>query len=495
MLRRVTLTIGLFACFFSALSVARGAELDELSKWIPAASNSIAIVRVRSLLESPHGKRQKWAAEQREAYTAGLVSTPPGVELAVRATEVRTGGGEKPATYTLYRMLNDDQVRMLAMRDKVQVDKVQELVAFRSPRGPYFVQLTKKLVGSVIPADRQILSRWLRSSANPPPPAADSFLNQVLMSDDPDQVVIAVDLTDMIDFDSASQWIGSLPKSPELSDVRGLATLFSQCQGMRLSVYVDNTITCQLKLSFHRQVGSYAPGVEKIVLAWMAETGARIDQFDAPDTSSQGNTVTLKVAVDDEALRRVISLIQTPHSDTANHPVEAATGPGEALPSRAYFQGVNKLVDNLARQNRKANDYNQTAVWHENFARKIGELPLTGVDPELAQWGKSVSDHLLALAQSLRGTPIEVNKLERKIRVHTSISAYRYASTPYADLYRPGWINASSNLSDVRGAQYEAIMDGNDKRDEIWNMIDEDRTNIQTKMEDKFKIPFGKDKK
>ncbi|HEY3969385.1 MAG TPA: hypothetical protein VGM05_32835 [Planctomycetaceae bacterium] len=494
MFNRISLIVcALFVVAGQSATTANAADIDDLIRWIPDSANSVAIVRMENLLKSAHGRKQRWATEYKDAYASGLVSTPLGVNLAVRATEIRTAGADQAATYTLYRTSLDEMVRTLALRDQVKIDRVNELVAVRSLRGPYFVQLAPKLMGSVLPADRQVLSRWLKSAARQPPPPGDSFLHKAITTGEQDQVVIAVDTSEMFDADSVAQWISSLPRSKELANVGDLSALFASLHGIRLSVQVTDVITSRLQLTFDRPVASNAPGVEKCVLTWMAETGARIEQFDAPDTTAKGNTATLEVQIDDEGFRRIISLIQTPHADVTHLANTAGTDrPADAVASRTYFQAIGKLVDNLSRQNRKATEYNQTALWHENFARKIADLSVAGVDPDLAAWGKSVSDHLLELANSLRGTPIEVNKLERKVRVHTQMNAYRYASTPYADLYRPGTVNISSNLADVRAAQNEAILDGNDQRDQIWNLLAEDRAAIQKKMEEKYKIVFGK---
>ncbi|MBI3863223.1 MAG: hypothetical protein HY290_15135 [Planctomycetia bacterium] len=472
--------------------VARAADIDDLIQWIPTSANSLAIVRMKDLLQSPHGRKQKWTTEHKEAYASGLVSTPLGVDLAVRATEVRTAGADQAATYTLYRTSLNDMVRQIAHRDKVTIDRVNELVAVRSLRGPYFVQLAPMLMGSVLPSDRQVLSRWLKSSANQPPAAGDNFLIQAITNDEHDQIVIAVETSDMLDAESVAQWISSHPKTRETSNVSELSALFAGMRGIRLSVQVTDKIVSRLQLTFSRPVGSNAPGVEKCILMWLAEAGARIDQFDSPETTTKGNSVTLEVQIDDEGFRRIISLIQTPHADVSHANSNGSDRPADGIASRTYFQAVNKLVDNLSKQNRKATEYNQTALWHENFARKISSLSVAGVDPDLAAWGHSVSEHLLGLASSLRGTPVEVDKLDRKIRVQTQMNAYRYASTPYADLYRPGSVNVTSNLGDVRAAQNEAVLNGNDQRDQIWTMIYDDRTAIQKKMEDKYKIVFGK---
>jgi hypothetical protein len=480
-------------CGWAGLSYA--AENDDMLRWIPQATNSVAIVRVKQLLESPLGRKEKWSQQQRDGYAAGVTSTPPGVEEIVRATEVRTAGAAAATTFTVYRTIQESMVRSIARRDSATIDKVGDTVAVRSARGPYFVQLAPKLMGAVEPADRQVLSRWIRDGLKAPPVPSDSFLHKAVRADEADQVIVAVDLSDMLDPESVAQWIKSLPKQNQFGNVNELAGLFASIRGIRMSVKVTDKVACQLQLSFGQPVGPNGPGVEQCVMAWLDEVGGRIDQFNAPEVTAKGNTVTLQSPLDQEGFRRLISLIRSPHDDFEHEsPAVGTNKPADGIASRRYFQAVSQYLENLDRQNRKASDYNRTALWHENFANKVDEQSLAGVDADLAAWGKSVSDNLRALANSLRGTPVEINKLDRKVRVHTQMNMYRYASTPYADLYRPGTVNINSNLSDVRAAQAEAVEDGNDKRDEIWQMLYDDKAAIEKKMEDRYKIGFAKPK-
>jgi hypothetical protein len=357
------------------------------------------------------------------------------------------------------------------------------------------VQLAGKLMGAVEPADRQVLSRWVRDALKAPPAASDNFLQQAVRSDEADQVIVAVDMTDMLDPESVAQWIKSHPKQNQFGNADELAGLFASIRGIRMSVKVTDKIACQLQLAFGQPIGRNGPGVEACVMAWLDEVGGRIDQFNAPEVTVKGNVITLVSPLDQEGFRRLISLIRSPHDDFEHEsPAVGTNKPADGIASRRYYQAVSQYLDNLDKQNRKANDYNRTALWHDNFANKVDELSLAGVDADLAAWGKSVSNNLRALANSLRGTPVEIDKLNRQIRVHSQMNMYRYASTPYADLYRPGTVNLQTNLGDVRAAQDQAVADGNDKRDEIWQMLYDDRAAIERKMEERYKIGFIKPK-
>lgn len=493
--RAAFVVIPAFLAVYGWAGLSHAAENDDMLRWIPQSTNSVAIVRVKQLLESPLGRKEKWSQQQRDGYAAGVTSTPPGVEEIVRATEVRTAGAAAATTFTVYRTAQENMVRTIARRDQATIDKVGDNLAVRSARGPYFVQLGPKVMGAVEPADRQVLSRWVRDGLKAPPVPSDSFLSRAVRADEADQVIVAVDLSEMLDPETVAQWIKSLPKQNQFGNVNELAGLFASIRGMRMSVKVTDKVACQLQLSFGQPVGPNGTGVELCVMAWLDEVGGRIDQFNAPEVTVKGNTVTLQSPLDQEGFRRLISLIRSPHDDFEHEaPAVGSNKPADGIASRRYFQAISQYLDNLDRQNRKASDYNRTALWHDNFANKVDELSLTGVDADLAAWGKSVSDNLRALANSLRGTPVEIDKLDRKIRVHSQMNMYRYASTPYADLYRPGTVNLQTNLGDVRAAQAEAVENGNDKRDEIWQMLYDDRAAIEKKMEDRYKIGFAKPK-
>ncbi len=159
------------------------------------------------------------------------------------------------------------------------------------------------------------------------------------------------------------------------------------------------------------------------------------------------------------------------------------------MASAAYYDAVCQLLNSLIRRNKGASDYDKTALWHETFARKIAELPTTGVDSELLNWGQGISDKLRALAASLRGIPVEVNELENSIRFNSTTYYRWYAnSAESGPLYFPDWIKSENNVGDVRARQADVIAQNADQREAIWTMMKEATAEIARKMQYKYGI-------
>src|SRR5579863_6677487 len=79
-------------------------------RWVPGSCNAVAVIHMRKLVNSPLGKREKWADEVRRQYAEGLLSAPPWVREVVRATMI--GASAKGATaYSIYLM---DQQSVIA---------------------------------------------------------------------------------------------------------------------------------------------------------------------------------------------------------------------------------------------------------------------------------------------------------------------------------------------------------------------------------------------
>jgi hypothetical protein len=483
---------------FAFPAAAQSAE-EELAPWIPPTTNTLAVVRVRELLDSPVGKQQQWRNLQRDAYVSGTIATPPGIDLMVRATEFQLGGGDAP-TYTLFRTATKSVVDAIARKQKTPTERIADRVAVRA-NDQYFAQLAPQLMGSVSPANRQTLSRWLKTSTASAEAGHQFLRDAVLTVGDDAQVVIAIDLADMFEPQLLSRWLSANPGGQKFAEPDAVATLFATVQGVRLSIHVTDTIAGRLRVTLGQPAGPRSGDIAKVVLAWLDESGARVGSGPPPAVTADGNNVTLEAALDVEGIRRVMSLIRSPHAahaapatETAGEPapVPPRTGTPDLEESSRYFTAVNKLVDSLNRQNRRADDYLKTAMWHENFAQQIDQLPTDGVDPELVAWSHNVSTQLTALAKSLRGVPLEVNELQKTVRMDVTTERYWVASNPYTDFYRPGNVSTTTNLVEVRTRQAAVVAENAQQRDAVWQFIGAERAAVSKNMREKYGTTFGK---
>jgi hypothetical protein len=148
--------------------------------------------------------------------------------------------------------------------------------------------------------------------------------------------------------------------------------------------------------------------------------------------------------------------------------------------------------------------YNRTAVWHDSYANRIEKLPRDGVHPALIDFASAATVKLHALAESLRGTEVEVKNLENQI---TSRTEYRYApKTGFEWWWGPartagGYVmtpentdvTVHSNLAQVRQAQQQTVQASAAQRQQIWAAMAQDRDQTQQKMVQEFGREFLRD--
>jgi hypothetical protein len=456
---------------FTSLSNAQ-----DMLRWVPADSNAVAHVRVSELLNSPFGRQRKWLTEYREAYAAGLLAAPPTVQEFIRATEYRPHARDEEPIYTIFSMRGDVSMNDIAQHELSRAERIADTFAVHSQRGAYFARLGNRLLGSLEPADRQLLARWLRSAAPEGKNNLSDYIREVLASEKDGQVVLAIDLTDMADAEYLAKWLALSPAvKAQKVEIEALAEQFASLHGVRLVVTVNDDIVARL--------------MKDIVGEWIDNSGAHVESIATADAKVDGKTFTLSSQMSEQGFRRVLSLIQT------QHPNEPATDPQQAqqanvVASKRYYDAVVAAVRDLEFQNRRATDYEKTALWHENHAARIENLSTIGVDPELVAWGYNLSQQLRALANSLRGVPIEVDRLNRAIRVDVRTYNRRIATTEFGGIFRPEWFTTQSNLQDVRAAQQEAIIQDREDRAAIWRMLEEDRQAIVAKMKEKYGVDF-----
>jgi hypothetical protein len=462
------------------------AETDAL-RLIPGSCNAVAIVETQNLVNSPLGRREKWSAVVRRAYAEGLLSSPPWVKQMIQGTVVGSAAAGPPLTYSVYVTGQLMTVADIAKHELSHAENLAGHQAVLSPRNVYFVQFSPGLIGALQPADRQAAAHWLQSAGQSAAPAISSDLVEALSAGDKAQVVVAVDLKDMLNPRHIHNWIMGTPKLRTGGDVDALTTLLTGLKMARLSVHVTETIVSRLRLDFDAPVGQHAPRVEQAVAQWLDDAGARPQMLAAAKIQVSGNSVTFEAPLDEVGLRRVLSLIRSPHLS----PKEAAAEGQEpnAVASEAYYNRVCALLNTLLSRNSNATGYEKTALWHVEFARKIAALAPTAVDPALLRWGRDVSKELVALAYSLRGEKVRLQDLEQSIRVDDTTMYNWSGAGPYGEpLGFPVWVYSDSNLDLVRAQQDVAIQKSAGDRDAIWNMLREETTAIAKQMEHKYHI-------
>ena len=502
------------------LSAALGQSVQELLAKAPEDANAVAVLRLHDLVESPLGIKEGWSKKAEQAYLNGDIPLPPWVDVFVRASAIRPGtpGGEW--TSVLLNLPKDYDLKTLAEKEQTEVQQLDGHRIIHSKRhNGYFAEFTTpenstRILGGLAPASRQEIARWLTTEQSSLSP----YLYEAVTDSTP-QLMMAADLRHLLDPVQIRYRLSGLSSLEDKPQARTALTLdFQSLQGIRLAVSVKETTTAEIRFDFGRQIGDEGQYVKDLFNEFLNDAGAALDELSNASSQTNGKSVILRMPLSNESLRRLLSLITTvspstptdraltsvapPKPGIDSESKSAAVNPVER--SLKYFQAVNDNVADMERAYKRIKNYRQTAAWHDTYARRIDELPIAGVDPELLDYGQKMSSLLRALGASLRGMGLKIDALNNQI-------TYEVEQTP---VYRNGaewwWGGAwtaygpytygqpmksevHTNLQEVRARQMEIVNNTQPEREQIWQMISEERNVTRRKMVAKYGSDFQKE--
>ena len=466
-------------------------RVPELLKYMPADVNTISIIRVSEILQSPRAVQENWKEKHESEFLAGSARIPPWVEVLVRSTLVRSGNLGTVMSVSVAPEPENVSLEKLFPKDKVQTDTVSGTRALRSPRG-YLAEVAPGILGFMAPPDRQAFSFWLKDRRKDPEIQLPKYLSEVSQAYKP-HILFAVNLQELLDPVAMSHRVASSKVlEGKTAEQKAVTHLLARLKGMRLAMQIDKEIHAALAFDFDGATVPEASYLKPLLAELLDDAGAHIDEVETADVKIEPTSVVLSSQLADGSFRRLMTLILTPVSVQQKDytPPQAKAPPSEAEATQKYFTLVNNTIRDLQVLNHSAKEYNKTATWHDNYARKIGEFPTDNVDPEVVQYGHDMASALRALAASLRGVPTEVNHLENHINYQINVGAYGPAGTWTAWGYNPAPWEVSSNLQETRAAQDDAVEKGSSQRDQIWKSMVSERESTQGRMSQKYNVKF-----
>lgn len=489
-----------------------GQDVDELLSISPDDANSIVVVHMHKLIASPLGQQQGWAERQHDAYLNGTFAIPPWVRTLVRSSHVRPEafGGD----WTSFAVHHPDgfEMQTVAHRWSSEVQSIaRHPVVYAAKRNGYFVDFGpagKKVLGGLAPASRQQVAKWIEDVADRTQPELSGYLVSSAEAGDA-QIILAIDLDEMLDPVQIRYRLSGTKSLEDRNRERIELTLDLQSlQGIRMEIEIGTEMQARIRFDFQRSVGEEARFVKELLIEYLNDAGAALDELNSAEVTIADKQATLTFVLTQDSLERILSLV------TASAPPSAAglatTTPQPPEPggssavdqdaSLRYYRAVNRNVDSMEKAYRRINNYRQTARWHDTYAQRIEELSITGVDPELLDYGQKMSSLLRALGASLRGMGVNVDALNQQITYNVEQKPIYYngadwwwggAHTIYGPYTygRPMETKVETNLQDVRAKQAEVVANTQPEREKIWQMINEERSVTRRAMVAKY----GKD--
>lgn len=479
--------------------------LNILGSLVPDTANLVAVIRVQELLDSPMGRAANWRQAHQAAFLNGAATVPTNATMLVRAAHVQPDHNRVVWSLALAQMQGTWTLRTLSQPTGGVIQQVNNHPVLVLSSDAIATQLPGNRLAILSPASRHDLGRFLRHTTetlNGVSPQKSWAETQIDSSKS--HIMLSLDMRDTFDPVVAANYLQStLAFAGKQNEARIMGQILSDLEFIEFDVDANSQLDMTIKMSFSRSPTRPASELQQVFVSYLDDYGFHLDEIESAKATLNGRVLTLTNTISDASLRMVLSLIRGVGAGTLLPESHSAQTPEEATlaASIAYFQTVNQLVDDLFKQASRGRDYQRVASWYDNFARRIDELPIRNVDPDLLRYGRSISARLRQIGMSLRGIQLEMGRV-------ASYAEYRVDVTPPQVQWNGGWggnwngwgwggawvtpgtVNVETNFPEIRGRQADAIAKGTTERETIWKSINNDRAIVRDDMMKKFNVDF-----
>lgn len=486
-----TRSLAVWAALLALLpSVRAGASFPSLAERLPPAANAVIAINAEKVLNSPLATKEGWRQDLQKTLEKEPLMIPPGALRVLYVSSVKTNTMEPYWEMSLIEMYNVPSAEDLASAEGGHVDKVWDKMAAYSPINAYFVPLDNKTLASITPAERSQIARWVRQPLQPGGQVTSAYIRDVVAGlNDGTDIVMAVDLEGAFGVPEIRRFIAdhNIKEIPAADGDRA-AELLATLKGLTLEIRVGTDITGKVTVQLDGQASPLLDAAAKpLMLAVLDRAGMHLDDLKAWTFTADGKQVRGEGTLTRPALRKLLSVVQSPIAAATTGGAKSAGGKqaplDPAAASQRYYKSICAMLDGLS-PGASAGD---TATWLRNTARRIDQLPILNVDPALVEWGGLVGSKLKEAAGVMGVGQTQVNA--------------RVAGVADPD-YGGSWdvngryqSNYSSTAADNarqqrRQAALEQKSQAQERALEIVNSVAGARSKVRAEMTDKYKVEF-----
>jgi hypothetical protein len=455
-------------CF--ALVATAEAQFENVIKRVPSSSNALVLVNVEKVFDSFAAMKGGWKDKLVAAHKSGLTVLPPQAKQAALSAEFDLDMMTPIWQSALATWDNIPESKAIAERTKGTTDTILSLAAVQLPSDAYVVKFDAKTIGFMSPANRQSVGRWVREVFNRDKPMLSAYLSEAYQhADRGTPIVLALDLNDAVTFGGVRQKLDDVWEAYEFkgkADLEKTAKVLASIRGVTLGITLKNEPYGALKVDFDEEVAPIASIAKELLLAVLHERGAFINEFEDWKLTSGEKQLRLDGHFTDSGLRRIFSVFDRPPSLDAPGQQDQLSPEEKTLKAtKSYYDSIDDLYKDLRRKPKsQGNHYTvgSMGVWYDNYARKIDNLPILGVDPDLVKFGSEMANTLRQASYAIKSGGVDSGIAQRNAApVYNTFSG----STTYGATYRSGWYgsgyvpygnNYSVALRDVRAEQGQA---------------------------------------
>ena len=466
------------------------ANFKSLAQRLPAGSNAIIAINVEKVLQTPYAQKE-WLPTAADAWARQPVMIPSGARRLLMASEVRTDNMEPFWEMSLVEMDKVPDLKLMAAKEGGHIDRVWDKDAVASPINAYFVPLDATTLASITPANRAAIAKWVRTpTTRPEGNMTSDYLQRVAAGlGDKTDIVMAMDLEGAFGVPRIRRWldendIKEIPEKQRDEAARTLGTM----KGITLVMTIGQDVTGRATVEFDRDASALGAGAKSIMLGVLSAAGMRIDDIEQWNFAAAGNQVTMEGKLSTPALRKLLGIVQSPipaataTAGATDKPAgDVPTDPAQA--SQRYFKVICANLDNL----KVATSPTESAQWARATSKRIDQLPILNVDPELVKWGSMVS---LKLKQVGAGMATAQTAMNSRV---AGVADPAYAT--YTD--NEGISQSTINQSEMENAKRQRRQVALEQRAQaqeaavqILTEIAESRPAVRAAMVEKYKVEF-----
>nr|MCU0978730.1 hypothetical protein [Pirellulaceae bacterium] len=386
------------------------------------------------------------------------------------------------------------------------VDVVAGESAAALPDDTYVIKFGPTVVGGMRPANRQSVARWIEGSRDANHRPLTPYLEEAVgyVQDIGTPIIIALDVENALAPARIRARLGEMKcLEGKAVDLDKLSQALASARGITLGITLVEKRYGGLKIDFSEDVSMTADFAKPLLLEALANQGAMIDEFNDWTVNVTTNQISLKGVLEPSGLRRILSLLEPPHSPDYTPPKPSSgTQPEEltvALASQEYFKTIETMLEDLQGK-RKSTEFvtwGQVGLWFERYAKKIDNLPILNVDNELLDYGAFVSDSLRQSETAMKGIGAKSGYRETQapnVQAYSgrSVAAYGpYGGSAYGYRYgyNPKLSMALDFQQDAQIRTQERIA-GNANAHFIMQGLDQATSAVRRTMTQRYKIEF-----
>ena len=452
------------------------AQFAPLIKHVPSSANTIFLLNAEKVFNSEVALREGWRQNFEKAIASGMVRLPEDTLQYVLAGQVNFEFVHPDWQVGLLRTKDKHDMAFIASEKDGTQDTVAGQPAVLLPSTVYVVQFDPYTYGTLVPASRQAVARWVTETKAGDPKFSDYIQEAIGYSEKAGtEIILALDLSNAFDSKRIKEYLASSPVIADKKvDVDAAAEALGSLRGIMLGVTLGEKPFGSIKVDFGKDASVLKNVAGPLLVEILSNRGAMIDDFQTWKGDVKEDQVVFTGFLTTTGLRQILSLMDAPVSNSL--PSESDTGQQSAsdtdpkvVASQKYFASVEQFMTDL--KDKEPQRIAQYGIWFDKYANKIDQLPMVNVDDTVLDYGAYVSQQFRNAAAAVQGIG-----MRSRVRQVQNVNAAG----------GPGWYGANYDGGYYYGGSYYHGYNGFARNNALQaGLREQQRVRTQVKTEEK----------